>query len=89
MSYFLQVEVKQDLTAQEILSTILNFCDSNKHGLMVALVVLTHGKDGMIYGSDKKSNCSIQDVINSFNSGYVKDIPKVGRTTIVLCVLNQ
>ncbi|KAF6032697.1 hypothetical protein EB796_009038 [Bugula neritina] len=71
------VEVKQDLTAQEILSTILNFCDSNKHGLMVALVVLTHGKDGMIYGSDKKSNCSIQDVINSFNSGYVKDIPKL------------
>jgi len=69
--------VKQDLSAGEMLSSIHQFSKSEEHESLAALVVFSHGKDGMIDGHDGVSKCSTQEVVNTFNSGQVTAIPKV------------
>jgi len=75
------VETKQNLSAPEMLNYISKFSESDGHGLMAALAIFSHGKDGMIYGDDGKSKCSIQEVINQLHSGNVKNSPKVSKYT--------
>jgi len=60
-----------------MLSSIYEFARSERHGSMAALAIFSHGKDGIIYGHDRKSNCSVQEVVNHFNSGITACIPKV------------
>jgi len=60
-----------------MLSFIADFSKSEGHGAIAALAIFSHGKDGMIYGHDGKSNCPVQEVVNHFNSGHVGNIPKV------------
>ncbi|KAF6033754.1 hypothetical protein EB796_007936 [Bugula neritina] len=71
------VEVKQDLSAEEMLSSIHQFSKSEEHESLAALVVFSHGKGGMIDGHDGVSKCSTQEVVNTFNSGQVTAIPKL------------
>jgi len=60
-----------------MLSSISEFSRSEGHGSMAALAIFSHGKDGLIYGHDGKSNCSVQEIVNHFNSGTTAYIPKV------------
>jgi len=69
--------VKKDLSAEEMLSSISQFSISEGHESLAALVVFSHGKDGMIYGHDGVSKFSTQEVVNTFHSGQVTAIPKV------------
>jgi len=69
--------VKQDLSAEEMLSSISQFSKSEGHESLAALVVFSHGKGGMIYGHDGVSKCSTQEVVNTFHSGQVTAIPMV------------
>ncbi|KAF6033338.1 CASP9 [Bugula neritina] len=71
------VEVKQDLSAEEMLSSISQFSKSEGHESLTVLVVFSHGKGGMIYGHNGVSKCSTQEVVNTFNSGQVTAIPKL------------
>jgi len=60
-----------------MLSSISEFSRSEGHDSMAALAIFSHGKDGLIYGHDGNSNCSVQEVVNHFNSGITACIPKV------------
>ncbi|KAF6027076.1 hypothetical protein EB796_014620 [Bugula neritina] len=72
-----KVEKKYDMSANEMLSSISEFSRSEGHGSMAVLAIFSHGKDGMVYGNDGESNCSVQEIVNHFNIGHVKDIPKI------------
>jgi len=72
-----QVEVKYDLSAEEMLSSISEFSRSEGHGSMAALTILSHGYQRNIMGADIQSLCSVQEVVDSFNTGIVKSIKKV------------
>jgi len=72
-----QVEVKYDLSAEEMLSSISEFSRSEGHGSTAALTILSHGYQRNIMGADNQSLCSIQEVVDSFNTGNVQNIKKV------------
>jgi len=44
---------------------------------MAALTILSHGYQRNIMGADNQSLCSLQGVVDSFNSGNVNSIKKV------------
>jgi len=69
--------VNCNLSAPEMLGAISEFSRSDGHGPLAILAIFSHGKDGMIYGHDKATNCSVQEIIDNFNLGHVKNIPKV------------
>jgi len=60
-----------------MLSAISEFSELEGHGSMAALAIFSHGKDGLIYGHDEKSNCSVQEIVNHLNSGTTACISKV------------
>jgi len=72
-----QVEVKYDLSAEEMLRSISEFSRSEGHGSMAALTILSHGYQRNIMGADNQSLCSVQEVVDSFNTGNAQNIPKV------------
>jgi len=76
------------MSANEMLSSISEFSRSEGHGSMAVLAIFSHGKDGMVYGNDGESNCSVQEIVNHFNIGHVKDIPKVC-LQLLLCLISQ
>jgi len=41
------------------------------------LTILSHGYQRNIMGADNQSLCSVQEVVDSFNTGNVQNIPKV------------
>jgi len=50
---------------------------SEGHGSMAALTILSHGYQRNIMGADNQSLCSVQEVVDSFNTGSVQNVIKV------------
>lgn len=69
--------MEQDLSAEDMLNAISQFSQLEGHTSIAVLTIFSHGGDGMIYGHDKKSKCSVQDIVNSLDLGPVRSIPKV------------
>ena len=52
MPIWYQVEVKRNLSHQEMHQSICKFSGQLDHGDMIVLVILSHGDNGIIYSSD-------------------------------------
>ena len=66
-----------DKTAEEMLRKISEFSNSDGHGSLVALVIMSHGnKRGDIAGVHG-ATCSVQEVIDSLCQPHLDPVTKV------------
>jgi hypothetical protein len=75
-----QVSVHRDLSSKKIMKTVLDFSkEDNSQSEMSVVVVMSHGDDGIIFGSDegKVKNEDLLIMFNNKNAWQLIGKPKL------------
>ena len=85
MPIWFQVEVKRNLSHQEMHQSIGKFAGRLDHGDMSVLVILSHGDNGIIYSSDGRhiTNEWILKQFNNYNCPGEESRLSLGRLGLV------